>query len=57
MSIPKVSADELACAPRDTPLALQEKVAKTAKPTLSRFLYGVGRPWTADRAGRIQRLL
>lgn len=56
VEIPTVSAGELACAPQDTPYALQAKVAQTSKPTLSRFLFGVGRPWTDGRESRRARL-
>ena len=56
VSIPMVNAGELPRAPNDTPLALQEKVARTSKPVLSRFLFGYGRLYSDDRESRRARL-
>ena len=54
VAIPKVAAGELPRAPQDTPYALQLKVARLCRPTLSCFLYGPGRQWCeGDRRVRL----
>lgn len=52
--IPRVGDAELPRAPQDTPLALQEKVAKSSRPLLSRFLFGFGRDGSESRLKRLR---